>query len=84
MATWNKKHDNPMSAIDELIERLDKAEADRDKLVEALREILAVETHLLHAGYDSGSGGGNFVYADVIRTDDDAFAKARAALKGLE
>lgn len=41
MATWNKHHDNPISAIEELIERLDRAEADRDKLVETLRWVRA-------------------------------------------
>jgi hypothetical protein len=54
--------------------------AENERLKAAIRAILAVETHLLHCGYDDGPGGGNYVYKDVIRTDDEAFALARAAL----
>jgi hypothetical protein len=50
------------------------------ELYEALMAILAAERHSLHVGYDNGTGGGNYVYADVVRLDDEAFDKARAAL----
>lgn len=50
------------------------------ELLEALKAILAAETYALHVGYDSAPGGGNFVYADAVRTDDEAFVKARALL----
>ena len=50
------------------------------ELEQALRGILSAETHDLHVGYDSGSGGGNYVYADVVRTDDEAFIAARKIL----
>jgi len=49
-------------------------------LLEALEAILSADTTSVHVGYDSGVGGGNFVYADAVRTDDEGFAKARAAL----
>lgn len=61
-----------------------RAVNSHDKLVEALRAILDTETVSVHVGYDNGVGGGNFIYADAVRTDSDAFAKARAALEGLE
>lgn len=58
---------------------------DREEVLRmALEGILSVEVSSMHVGYDNGSGGGNFVYADVIRTDDDAFAKARTALAGKD
>lgn len=58
----------------------DELLAENTRLREALEAILNAETYVLHVGYDNGAGGGNFVYADVVRTDDEAFDKARAAL----
>ena len=46
----------------------------------ALEAILNEETVSVHVGYDSGSGGGNFVYADAVRTDSEAFEQARALM----
>ncbi|WP_431490931.1 hypothetical protein [Paraburkholderia fungorum] len=73
------------------VNRPGSAYADQDKanarliaaapdLVAALQAILGADTQTMHVGYDSSSGGGAYVYADVIRTDDEAFAKARTAL----
>lgn len=50
------------------------------RLVGAARRLMEAETHALHVGYDHGSGGGNYVYADAIRTDDEAFVELRQAL----
>lgn len=44
-----------------------------DKLriaVEALEKAKDLDVSLLHDGYDGGAGGGNYVYADVVRTDE--------------
>lgn len=67
---------------------LEAAEAQALRLTEeneALRKVLvelvSAETVSVHVGYDSGAGGGNFVYADAIRTDCDEFIAARSALK---
>lgn len=49
-------------------------------LIEALQGIMSAETYAVHVGYDTGSGGGNYVYADAVRLDDHAFVAARAAL----
>ncbi|SEJ16075.1 Restriction alleviation protein Lar [Sphingomonas sp. OV641] len=54
--------------------------APNDDLRAALEAILKLETRDVHVGYDHGSGGGNYVYADFISADE-AFAIARAALK---
>ncbi len=54
--------------------------AENALLRAAAEAVLAAETHNLHVGYDNAAGGGNFVYADAIRTDDEAFAKLRSAL----
>jgi hypothetical protein len=35
-----------------------------------LKQVLALETRSLHDGYDNGPGGGNFIYRDVILTDE--------------
>ena len=51
------------------------------EMAEALRAIIGAQTDLLHVGYDDAPGGGNYVYADVIRTDNPAFDLARAALQ---
>lgn len=64
------------------IARAEAAEADRDRMKEALRAILDEETISVHVGYDNGVGGGNFIYADAVRTDSAAFANARASLNG--
>lgn len=69
MATWKQPHDSPMSAIEELIERVDKAESDRDRLVGALRALVDAADAMSWA---TNSG-----------TADAALADARAALEGL-
>lgn len=51
---------------------------DETVLREALQAILNEETVAVHVGYDNGSGGGNYLWADAVRTDSDAFVKARA------
>lgn len=63
ISAWNRRSPDPV----------------REKLVEALEAVLAEETVLVHVGYDGGAGGGNYVYADAVRVDSDAFALARAA-----
>lgn len=50
------------------------------ELLEALNAILNAEADSIHVGYDSGPGGGNYVYADALRLDNECFAKARAAI----
>lgn len=45
-----------------------------------------LDTHLMHDGYDNAPGGGNYVYADVVRTDEllpilDEIIKALEAAK---
>ena len=59
----------------EIIESFKKENAE---LRAALRALVNAETVPHHTGYDSGSGGGNFVYTDAILTDCDEFRKARA------
>ncbi|MCD1645211.1 hypothetical protein [Aurantimonas coralicida] len=54
--------------------------AENARLRAAAQAVLDAETVTVHVGYDDAPGGGNFVYADAIRTDDEAFAKLRAAL----
>jgi len=49
----------------------------RADLLEALKAILSEDTVSVHVGYDNA---GNYVYAEAVRTDSDAFIKARAAL----
>lgn len=53
-------------------------------LLAALKALLAAETVSVHVGYDNAAGGGNFLYADAVRTDDEAFALARAAIARAE
>ena len=60
-----------------LIAAAPETATQRDELLEALKEIFNAETHILHVDYDHG---GNYVYADVVRIDDEAFNKARAAI----
>lgn len=79
-----------LSSQEEMVKAITRAEkaeaalsavtAENDRLREALVAILSEETVAVHVGYDSGAGGGNYVYADAIRTDSDAFVNARAAL----
>lgn len=64
VAAWNRRAPDPV----------------REKMVEALEAVLAEETVTVHIGYDSGSGGGNYVYADAVRIDSDAFMLARKSL----
>lgn len=54
--------------------------AENARLIEAAQAVLDAETVTVHVGYDNAAGGGNFVYADAIRTDDEAFTKLRTAL----
>lgn len=49
------------------------------ELVEALRKIRDLDTRSHHDGYDSGPGGGNYIYREVIFTDE-AFPIIDAAL----
>lgn len=49
-------------------------------LLDALEALLNAERHSMHIGYDNGSGGGNYIYTDVIRCDDAAVDAARAAI----
>jgi hypothetical protein len=60
------------------------ANARITKMEKALAGLLNAETHLMHDGYDDGPGGGDYVYVNVIRTDDEAFTRASAALTGGE
>lgn len=66
------------------IARVPEMEATLLEMYEALTGIINSETYALHVGYDSGSGGGNYVYADAIRTDDEDFINARAILAKME
>ena len=62
-------------------DRITRQDAVIAGLVGALEGIFRAEKYDLHIGYDyCSSGGGNHVYADVIRLDDDAFRHARTAL----
>jgi len=54
--------------------------AENARLRAAAQAVLDAETVNVHVGYDNAAGGGNFVYADAIRTDDEAFTKLRTAL----
>lgn len=46
----------------------------------ALQAILKLETRDVHVGYDSGAGGGNYVYEDFVSAAE-AFAIVRNALR---
>lgn len=39
------------------------------------------ERHPLHVGYDNGPGGGNYIYADAVRTDDEEFIALEKAIR---
>ena len=65
-----------------LATRVRELEAENARLREALGGVLDAETVSVHVGYDSWSGGGNYVYAEAVRTDSDSFRIARAALTG--
>lgn len=58
------------------------AEARVKELEEALAALTNAETVSVHVGYDNGPGGGNYIYADAVRTDGEEFIRARTALKG--
>lgn len=51
-----------------------------EDLEAGLRAVLADEPITVHVGYDAGVGGGNYIYADAVRTDSEAFARARSLL----
>jgi len=75
IAAWNARaHPSPTPAAD----------ADRVRIaVEAITKAKDLDVSLLHDGYDSGAGGGNYVYADVVRTEElfPLLDQALAALK---
>lgn len=47
---------------------------DLRKAVQAVLDAPSLEVHV---GYDEGAGGGNFVYADAVRLDDESFVALR-------
>lgn len=70
----------------EIVRRLNVPAQDDDKLrraAEAIKKAKDLDVSLLHDGYDSGAGGGNYVYADVVRTAElfPLLDQALAALK---
>ncbi len=69
---------NLMNAAADEIERIGALNAT---LVAAASAVLTAETYSHHVGYDNGPGGGNYIYADVVRTDSESFDKLRAALR---
>lgn len=46
-----------------------------DAFVSAIEALEREESFPVHVGYDEAAGGGNFVYADVVRKDSDAFVR---------
>ncbi len=71
LTTLERQHRH-RDRIKEKLARLERYEG-------ALRSILTLDTRDVHVGYDSGSGGGNYVYEDYISAVD-AFAIIRNAL----
>lgn len=49
----------------------------RDELLTALDAVLNEDSAPVHVGYDER---GNYLWADAVRTDSDAFRLARAAI----
>jgi len=47
-----------------------QAEARADRLAKALERIKDLEPRTHHDGYDNGPGGGNYIYRDVVFTDE--------------
>jgi hypothetical protein len=55
-----------------------------DEIVGVLEGLLGAETVPHHVGYDSGAGGGNYVYEDAVLTTNDAFVAIRSLLHRLK
>jgi hypothetical protein len=66
---------------DEAADTLERQAAEIERLRRALRRIRDLDTRTHHDGYDNGPGGGNYIYRDVIFTDE-AFPLIDAALTG--
>jgi hypothetical protein len=60
---------------------IERQAAEIERLRRALRRIRDLDTRTHHDGYDNGLGGGNYIYRDVIFTDE-AFPLIDAALTG--
>jgi uncharacterized protein (UPF0147 family) len=74
------------TASETATEQIARATASQARLSEAVKVLESVvneEYVPVHVGYDDGPGGGNFVYANAVRVDSDAFIKAKAFITTL-
>jgi hypothetical protein len=65
----------------EAADTLERQAAEIERLRGSLGRIRDLDTRTHHDGYDNGPGGGNYIYRDVIFTDE-AFPLIDAALTG--
>lgn len=64
-----------------LADRAERAEAELSEARAALEKLLSAETVTVQVGYDQG---GNYMYAEAVRTDSEEFARARFIAKAEE